>query len=249
MQANSRRTACFQRHSGERVFAYKVADASAASQLALFEAFSPNHVRCSIAHPGPVPCCSLNTTALPATDVELFFCLLDANRPRLQPAFPARLAAVQTRADAAQVLYQFDQDWETGHLYVFGIWHTTTGRYLGDISLRPSWRSPVTGEIGYYLSAEAEGHGYAREALAAWWSLGLLPCVLLIYLSVAATITHAAAPWPRPLASTPSHPSPTAGHWVFGTLHPSVTTYASRPDSKSAASHRRVGGSSARSFG
>lgn len=121
-----------------------------------------------------VPCLSARLTLRPyqPTDVELFFCLLDANRPRLQPAFPARLAAVQTRADAAQVLYQFDQDWETGHLYVFGIWHTTTGRYLGDISLRPSWRSPVTGEIGYYLSAEAEGHGYAREALAAMVEFG-----------------------------------------------------------------------------
>jgi ribosomal-protein-alanine N-acetyltransferase len=61
----------------------------------------------------------------------------------------------------------FQQDWAAGRLYVFGIWHTETQAYLGDISLKPNWTSPITAEIGYYLAASAEGHGYAREALAA----------------------------------------------------------------------------------
>jgi RimJ/RimL family protein N-acetyltransferase len=61
----------------------------------------------------------------------------------------------------------FQQDWAAGRLYVFGIWHTESLTYLGDISLKPNWTSPITAEIGYYLAADAEGHGYAREALAA----------------------------------------------------------------------------------
>jgi RimJ/RimL family protein N-acetyltransferase len=101
------------------------------------------------------------------TDEADFFALLHQNRARLQPAFPARVAAVQVPADAGRVLAQFSQDWRTGRLYVFGIWETATNVYLGDISLRPTLRVPVSVEIGYYLAAEAEGHGYAREALAA----------------------------------------------------------------------------------
>ncbi|MCC2548416.1 GNAT family N-acetyltransferase [Hymenobacter sp. BT175] len=100
-------------------------------------------------------------------DEAVFFKLLSENRERLQPAFPSRVAAVQTPADARRVLVGFDQDWRTGRLYVFGFWEQTTGHYLGDISLKPTWQEPVTAEIGYYLSREAEGHGYAREALAA----------------------------------------------------------------------------------
>lgn len=108
---------------------------------------------------------------LPA-DAEVFLALLAQNRARLEAAFPARVAAVQSLPDASRVLAQFAQDWRTGRLYVFGIWHTATGTYLGDISLRPSWVAPVTAEIGYYLAAEAEGHGYAREALAATVQFG-----------------------------------------------------------------------------
>jgi len=101
------------------------------------------------------------------TDEAVFFAVLDQNRFRLKSSFPARVAAVQTRADAARTLVQFAQDWRSGRLYVFGIWHRETGAYLGDISLRPSWQEPLSAEIGYYLAAAAEGYGYAREALAA----------------------------------------------------------------------------------
>lgn len=106
------------------------------------------------------------------SDADTFFGLIDENRARLRPSFPAREAATPTRAAAAQVLAQFRHDWAAGRLYVFGIWHQHTQHYLGDISLKPNWTSPVTAEIGYYLAAEAEGHGYAREALAAAVAFG-----------------------------------------------------------------------------
>jgi RimJ/RimL family protein N-acetyltransferase len=101
------------------------------------------------------------------TDEAAFFALIDRNRCRLESAFPARVGAVQTPADAARTITQFAQDWRSGRLYVLGIWHRETAAYLGDISLRPSWHTPSSAEIGYYLAADAEGHGYAREALAA----------------------------------------------------------------------------------
>ncbi len=106
------------------------------------------------------------------TDAADFFAVIEQNRHRLQAAFPARVAAVQAPPDVARVLTQFTHDWRQGRLYVFGIWHTTTGTYLGDISLRPSWAAPVSAEIGYYLAASAEGQGYAREALAATVQFG-----------------------------------------------------------------------------
>jgi RimJ/RimL family protein N-acetyltransferase len=102
-----------------------------------------------------------------ATDEAAFFGALDASRQRLKLAFPTRVATVQTPADAGRVLASFHQDWRTGRLYVLGIWLRATNCYLGDISLKPTWNAAVTAEIGYYLAAEAEGYGYAREALAA----------------------------------------------------------------------------------
>jgi len=100
-------------------------------------------------------------------DEAAFFTLLEQERHRLQPAFPARAAATTTTVDAARVLATFLSDWRADRLYVFGIWHTDTATYLGDISLRPQSGRRRTAEIGYYLARNAEGHGYAREALAA----------------------------------------------------------------------------------
>ncbi|MDU0369280.1 GNAT family N-acetyltransferase [Hymenobacter endophyticus] len=106
------------------------------------------------------------------SDTDSFFQLIDADRARLRPSFPAREAATPTVTAATQVLTQFRHDWAAGRLYVLGIWHQETRQYLGDISLKPNWTSPVTAEIGYYLAAEAEGYGYAREALAAAVAFG-----------------------------------------------------------------------------
>ncbi|WP_019947660.1 GNAT family N-acetyltransferase [Hymenobacter aerophilus] len=106
------------------------------------------------------------------TDAAEFFALIAANRLRLRPSFPAREAAASSAEASARLLAQFGRDWRSGRLYVLGIWHRPDGRYLGDISLKPNWSAPVTLEIGYYLAADAEGQGYAREALAAAVAFG-----------------------------------------------------------------------------
>ena len=106
-------------------------------------------------------------------DAPDFFALLDHNRARLKVAFPTRAATTRTLAAATQILATFAADWRDARLYVFGIWHTATGRYLGDISLRPGPGPARSAEIGYYLDRTAEGYGYAREALAAAVVFGL----------------------------------------------------------------------------
>jgi ribosomal-protein-alanine N-acetyltransferase len=112
----------------------------------------------------------LNTTRLQlrpyqATDAAVFFQVLDQSRARLKSSFPDRLRSVPTLADAPAQLAAFARDWHTGRFYVFGIWHRETQAYLGDICLMPQRGEQA--EIGYYLATEAEGHGYAREALGA----------------------------------------------------------------------------------
>jgi RimJ/RimL family protein N-acetyltransferase len=100
-----------------------------------------------------------------ATDAADFFRVLDQSRVRLARSFPDRLRSVATLADAPAQLAAFAQDWRTGRFYVFGIWHRASQAYLGDICLMPQRRGQA--EIGYYLATEAEGYGYAREALGA----------------------------------------------------------------------------------
>ncbi|WP_375415818.1 GNAT family N-acetyltransferase [uncultured Hymenobacter sp.] len=103
-------------------------------------------------------------------DAPAFFGLLNQHRSRLRQAFPDRTNTVYDLAAAARALAGFARDWQTGRFYVFGIWQQETGPYLGDICLMP--KLDGSAEIGYYLAPEAEGHGYAREALAALVGFG-----------------------------------------------------------------------------
>jgi len=103
-------------------------------------------------------------------DATAFFELLDRSRTRLRESFPDRLRAMRSVADAPVQLAAFADDWRSGRFYVFGIWHRENLAYLGDICLMPQRRGQA--EIGYYLAAEAEGQGYAREALAALCAFG-----------------------------------------------------------------------------
>jgi ribosomal-protein-alanine N-acetyltransferase len=105
-----------------------------------------------------------------ATDAADFFALLDKSRERLQASFPDRIRSVPTLEAAPAQLAAFADDWQTGRFYVFGIWHLVSQAYLGDICLMPQRAGQA--EIGYYLAPEAEGQGYAREALAAITKFG-----------------------------------------------------------------------------
>ncbi len=103
-------------------------------------------------------------------DAEAFYTLLHQSRERLRHSFPDRLRAVSSFATAQAQLATFADDWRLGRFYVLGIWLRDTGAYIGDICLMPQRGGQA--EIGYYLSVAAEGHGYAREALAAVCQFG-----------------------------------------------------------------------------
>ena len=103
-------------------------------------------------------------------DAAAFFALLDRSRTALSASFPDRVVAVRTPAEAEAQLRHFAHDWQTSRFYVWGLWHAATAAYLGDICLMPQGGRQA--EIGYYLAAEAQGQGYAREALAAVCTFG-----------------------------------------------------------------------------
>ncbi|WP_205501789.1 GNAT family N-acetyltransferase [Rufibacter psychrotolerans] len=96
-----------------------------------------------------------------------FWRLLHKNRARLMPDFPDRTSAVKSLEDAQNRLRVFISQHKAGDLYSFGIWRKEEGDYIGDITLRRLARGKPFSEVGYYLGAQAEGQGYATEALLA----------------------------------------------------------------------------------
>jgi RimJ/RimL family protein N-acetyltransferase len=55
--------------------------------------------------------------------------------------------------------------WMLREDFIVGLWDAATGGYLGGSGLHPrDWQVPSF-EIGYWLRASAQGHGYMREAV------------------------------------------------------------------------------------
>ncbi|MFB9865162.1 GNAT family N-acetyltransferase [Rufibacter immobilis] len=96
-----------------------------------------------------------------------FWELLHQNRQRLLADFPDRTAAVQSLPDAQNRIRVYHSQFKAGDLYSFGIWRKETEELIGDITLRRLARGKPYAEVGYYLGAQAEGQGYASEALKA----------------------------------------------------------------------------------
>ena len=98
-------------------------------------------------------------------DTQMFYTLIQKNKQRLAPVFPGRIRQVTSLDEARRFLLQFKADWILGKSYAFGAWRQDTAEYIGDISLKNIDRSIPKAEIGYYLDARAEGHGYGAEML------------------------------------------------------------------------------------
>ena len=114
----------------------------------------------------PLPTQRLCLRPYTPADAPSFFALLHHERQRLQPAFPRRTRDVNTLTDAERLIQQFAQDWRQRRLLVWGIWLRQSNAYLGEISLQLASPRGRRVEVSYYLASTAEGHGYAREALA-----------------------------------------------------------------------------------
>lgn len=98
---------------------------------------------------------------------EAFYRLLQENKDRLAPAFPNRIAVTKHLDEALKLIKRLKIDWMLGQVYAFGIWRQPQNKYIGDISLKNFEYSIPKAEVGYYLSAQAEGQGFALEALEA----------------------------------------------------------------------------------
>jgi RimJ/RimL family protein N-acetyltransferase len=54
-----------------------------------------------------------------------------------------------------------------GDSSILGIWSRRSGHFLGEVGVYHLDRGAALGEVGYWLRAGAQGHGYATEALGA----------------------------------------------------------------------------------
>lgn len=100
-------------------------------------------------------------------DSAVYCQMVQANRDHLREFMPSTMAAVQTEADAAELLRQLTGEWQSGNLFIFGVWEKGSQRYVGEAYLaNPDWHVPCI-ELGYFLVKEKTGRGYATEAAQA----------------------------------------------------------------------------------
>lgn len=104
-------------------------------------------------------------------DAEALREAVEQSREHLRPWLPF--------ADAHQSIEE-SRDWITSTMarwllreeFALSIWGATTGRFLGGVGLHPrDWEAGVF-EIGYWLRAGEEGHGYMSEAVRLVMQLG-----------------------------------------------------------------------------
>ncbi len=70
-------------------------------------------------------------------------------------------------ADSRALIERFRAQWEQDEDFTFGIFARDSGALLGGLGLHPrAWNVPFF-EVGYWLAAAAEGHGYMTEAASA----------------------------------------------------------------------------------
>lgn len=109
-----------------------------------------------------------------STDAARLLPVLEANVAHLEGAIPAHVATPAPEPEIARRLAGFADSFQAGRCWRFGIFSPDQQKVLGEVSLFP--RS-ATGrvafdaadrlEIGYWLSADATGQGYATEAARA----------------------------------------------------------------------------------
>lgn len=90
--------------------------------------------------------------------------LVRENRARLLREF-AQLAGLKTVADAqAFIAEKFDQ-WNAGKTFCYGIWSKPDGTLIGQIQVKNiAWEIP-SAELGYFIGASWQRHGYASESI------------------------------------------------------------------------------------
>lgn len=93
--------------------------------------------------------------------------VIQQNYERLSDSFPRSVAQVTDARKGEKFVQNKLDEWRTQRAYSFGIWHLSTGQYVGQVSVRNLKWKIARAELGYYLSYEFEGQGLMTEAVQA----------------------------------------------------------------------------------
>lgn len=98
------------------------------------------------------------------SDAEEHFAAVMESREHLLPWLPwaAQYATVD---DSREFIAYCIARWVRREDFIVGVWDAQTRRFLGGSGLHPRQPDVPSYEIGYWLRASAEGHGYMTEAV------------------------------------------------------------------------------------
>lgn len=104
--------------------------------------------------------------AYEVADAEAMAAAMAVNHERLREWLPWAWDEPQTLDTRRHLLTYFRARFDAGEDFTMGMFERTTGALLGGTGLHPRVASGVV-EIGYWLTADAEGRGLMREVAAA----------------------------------------------------------------------------------
>lgn len=101
-------------------------------------------------------------------DAEARWQAIEESRDHLRRYEPEQAASCRSVAESQVWIIRANADWLVRKRFAIGIWTQVTKQYLGGIGLRPregdGWSVPAF-ELGYWVRASAQGHGYVTEAV------------------------------------------------------------------------------------
>jgi RimJ/RimL family protein N-acetyltransferase len=98
------------------------------------------------------------------TDGSMYFEMLTANREHLHEFMPQNLTDVKSVQDVERVFRWHQTEWNSRHLFIFGVWEKETGAYVGESYLaNADWNVPRI-EVGYFIVQASTRKGFATEA-------------------------------------------------------------------------------------
>ncbi len=97
------------------------------------------------------------------TDAAALHMAIAQSREHLRPWLPFA-DEHQTVEESAEWISGARAQWLLREQFALSIWDAATGRFLGGVGLHPRDWDAGAFEIGYWLRADAQGHGFMREA-------------------------------------------------------------------------------------
>ena len=101
------------------------------------------------------------------TEGSMYFEMLRANWDHLYEFMPQNLMDVESAQDTEEVFRWHQTEWNSRHLFIFGVWEKETRTYVGESYLaNADWHVPRI-EVGYFIVKGKTRKGFATEAARA----------------------------------------------------------------------------------